>query len=129
MEVTLRIKRYNPEADVKPAFKEYVVDVVGAFGKVDASITLQDGWNLTALGVARDTRIPETLGAITGSIKDLGALRASLDLGAGLWRLNFSDQGFVSGATEVPLSSPPKAAASKGSKEMWRRRGRRSSRR
>ncbi len=27
MEVTLRIKRYNPETDVKPAFKEYVVDV------------------------------------------------------------------------------------------------------
>ena len=27
MEVTLRIKRYNPEQDVKPAFKEYVVEV------------------------------------------------------------------------------------------------------
>ena len=27
MEVTLRIKRYNPERDVKPAFKEYQVDV------------------------------------------------------------------------------------------------------
>ncbi|MBA3643556.1 MAG: succinate dehydrogenase iron-sulfur subunit [Chloroflexota bacterium] len=27
MEVTLRIKRFNPEQDVKPAFKEYVVDV------------------------------------------------------------------------------------------------------
>ncbi len=27
MEVTLRIKRYNPEQDVKPVFKEYVVEV------------------------------------------------------------------------------------------------------
>lgn len=27
MEITLRIKRYNPEADVKPAFKEYQVEV------------------------------------------------------------------------------------------------------
>jgi succinate dehydrogenase / fumarate reductase iron-sulfur subunit len=27
MEVTLRIKRYNPEVDVKPAFREYVVEV------------------------------------------------------------------------------------------------------
>jgi succinate dehydrogenase / fumarate reductase iron-sulfur subunit len=27
VEVTLRIKRFNPEQDVKPAFKEYVVDV------------------------------------------------------------------------------------------------------
>ena len=27
MEVTLRIKRYNPETDVKPAFKDYVVEV------------------------------------------------------------------------------------------------------
>jgi succinate dehydrogenase / fumarate reductase iron-sulfur subunit len=27
VEVTLRIKRYNPDADVKPSFKDYVVDV------------------------------------------------------------------------------------------------------
>jgi succinate dehydrogenase / fumarate reductase iron-sulfur subunit len=27
VEVTLRIKRYNPEADVKPTFKEYTLDV------------------------------------------------------------------------------------------------------
>jgi succinate dehydrogenase / fumarate reductase iron-sulfur subunit len=27
VEVTLRIKRYNPEVDVKPSFKEYAVDV------------------------------------------------------------------------------------------------------
>lgn len=27
VEITLRIKRYNPEADVKPAFKEYQVEV------------------------------------------------------------------------------------------------------
>lgn len=27
MDVTLRIKRYNPETDVKPAFKEYTVNV------------------------------------------------------------------------------------------------------
>lgn len=27
MDITLRIKRYNPEQDVKPVFKEYVVDV------------------------------------------------------------------------------------------------------
>ena len=27
MDVTLRIKRYNPETDVKPAFKEYTVEV------------------------------------------------------------------------------------------------------
>jgi succinate dehydrogenase / fumarate reductase, iron-sulfur subunit len=27
LEVTLRIKRYNPEADVKPTYKEYTVDV------------------------------------------------------------------------------------------------------
>ena len=27
MEVTLRIKRYNPDSDVKPAYKEYSVDV------------------------------------------------------------------------------------------------------
>jgi succinate dehydrogenase / fumarate reductase, iron-sulfur subunit len=30
MEVTLRIKRYNPESDLKPAFKEYRVEAEGA---------------------------------------------------------------------------------------------------
>ncbi|CAA9561801.1 MAG: Succinate dehydrogenase iron-sulfur protein [uncultured Thermomicrobiales bacterium] len=36
MEVTLRIKRYNPDQDVKPAFKEYKVEVEGTDRVLDA---------------------------------------------------------------------------------------------
>ena len=36
MQVTLRIKRYNPEADVKPLFKEYAVEVESTDRVLDA---------------------------------------------------------------------------------------------
>ncbi len=46
MEVTLRIKRYNPEVDVKAAFKEYVVEVEPTDRVLDALFKIkwyQDG--------------------------------------------------------------------------------------
>jgi succinate dehydrogenase / fumarate reductase iron-sulfur subunit len=46
VEVTLRIKRFNPEVDVKPAFKEYVVDVEPTDRVLDALFKIkwyQDG--------------------------------------------------------------------------------------
>ena len=46
MEVTLRIKRYNPEQDVKPVFKEYTVEVEPTDRLLDALNTIkwhQDG--------------------------------------------------------------------------------------
>lgn len=46
MEVTLRIKRFNPEVDVKPAFKEYVLDVEPTDRILDALFRIkwhQDG--------------------------------------------------------------------------------------
>ena len=41
MEVTLRIKRYNPEVDVKPTFKEYTVDVDANDRVLDALNTVK----------------------------------------------------------------------------------------
>ena len=46
MEVTFRIKRYNPDTDVKPAFKEYKVEVEGTDRVLDALFKIkwyQDG--------------------------------------------------------------------------------------
>lgn len=46
MEVTLRIKRFNPEIDVKPAFKEYTLDVEPTDRVLDALFRIkwhQDG--------------------------------------------------------------------------------------
>ena len=46
MEVTFRIKRYNPDTDVKPVFKEYKVEVEGTDRVLDALFKIkwyQDG--------------------------------------------------------------------------------------
>jgi succinate dehydrogenase / fumarate reductase iron-sulfur subunit len=46
VEVTFRIKRYNPDTDVKPAFKEYKVEVEGTDRVLDALFKIkwyQDG--------------------------------------------------------------------------------------
>ena len=46
MEVTFRIKRYNPDTDVKPSFKEYKVEVEGNDRVLDALFKIkwyQDG--------------------------------------------------------------------------------------
>ena len=46
MQVTLRIKRYNPEIDIKPLFKEYAVEVESTDRVLDALNTIkweQDG--------------------------------------------------------------------------------------
>ena len=48
--------------------EEYVLDVEAGLGSVSASGTLADGWNLTSFGDARDSKIPETVSALTGAL-------------------------------------------------------------
>jgi nitrogen fixation protein len=46
--------------------EEYLIRVLSGFGAVDAKATLENGWNLTALGVVQDAKIPETITAVGG---------------------------------------------------------------
>lgn len=52
---------YLPDPD-----EEYVIHVVSGWGAIDAKATLENGWNLTALGVVQDSKMPETISAVGG---------------------------------------------------------------
>lgn len=52
---------YLPDPD-----EEYLIRVLSGYGAVDAKVTLENGWNLTALGETRDSKIPETITAVGG---------------------------------------------------------------
>ena len=57
MEVTFRIKRYNPDTDVKPSFKEYKVEVEGNDRVLDALITIEP---LLGFAVVKDLVVDMT---------------------------------------------------------------------
>ncbi|MEN6311379.1 MAG: hypothetical protein ABFD80_07565, partial [Acidobacteriota bacterium] len=40
----------------------------------DLKIKLENGWNLTEFGEIRDSKIPETIGALGGSLESVAAL-------------------------------------------------------
>ena len=48
--------------------QEYAISVRSGLGTATASATLANGWNLVAFGEARDSRIPETIEALSGAL-------------------------------------------------------------
>jgi|OpeIllAssembly_1097287.scaffolds.fasta_scaffold858273_1 nitrogen fixation protein len=44
----------------------YAIQVHSALGSVDAKVTLENGWNVTTFGQTTDSKIPETITAVTG---------------------------------------------------------------
>jgi hypothetical protein len=56
--------------------QEYVLSVESGLGTVSASGTLANGWNLTSFGDASDSRIPETIDALTGTLAAGAAIAA-----------------------------------------------------
>jgi uncharacterized protein YceK len=88
--------------------EEYVVRPVARIGTVDANATLTDGWNLTQLGAKVDTKVPEMIGALTGTLSAVVTTTEKrtikeTPLQPGLYRINF-ENGVVSGITKIPLS-------------------------
>lgn len=53
--------------------QEYAVCTVGWWGSSEVTATLDDGWNLTSLGVNRDSKISDILTAISGSVGSAAA--------------------------------------------------------
>jgi hypothetical protein len=88
--------------------QEYALRTTLGIGAVDMAATLKDGWNLTDIGAKIDSKVPETITAITGALQAAGGLpafRTSLTLEPGLYRIDFDKPtGFVSGLSPVPLS-------------------------
>jgi hypothetical protein len=103
----------------------YAVQVKAGFGTINGNMKLANGWQLTEFGAIADTKIPETITAVTGLAKELGALALkanftitqipgeeakAIGLLPGLYRLTFDeDKGYVNGWEPVFLfRSEPK---------------------
>ena len=92
--------------------EQYAVRVKPGWGTVDGSVSLQNGWMLTDLGSTMDSKLTETITAISGLINNAadlvklaaaGASDASA-LATGLYRIEFDPAtGFVSKLVPVKL--------------------------
>jgi hypothetical protein len=51
--------------------EEYVIKVKGGIGTVSMTGTLENGWNLTEFGETRDSKTPEMITALTGSLQEI----------------------------------------------------------
>jgi hypothetical protein len=77
----------------------YAVKTTPGLGTANSSVKLANGWQLTDFGAIVDTKIPETISAVTNLIQTLGvsaltkvreAPPETIPLSAGLYRLNFN---------------------------------------
>lgn len=73
--------------------RRYKVMVKPGWGTVDGSVKLTNGWMLADLGAKSDTKIPETISAIAGLVKETAALAAAPQ--QGLYRIDIDDKGNV----------------------------------
>lgn len=56
--------------------QQYAISVRSGLGTASASATLANGWNLVSFGEARDSRIPETIEALSGTLATGAAIAA-----------------------------------------------------
>lgn len=76
--------------------QEYALRTTVGIGTVDMSATLKDGWNLTDIGAKIDSKVPETIEAITGALKAAAGRFQQTSLDPGLYRIDFDDtKGFA----------------------------------
>ena len=75
--------------------EEYVVTVKSGIGTVDTKFTLENGWNLTQFGETRDSKTPEMIEALSGSLKDITEIFKIVkkeELHPGLYMFLFDDK-------------------------------------
>lgn len=87
--------------------EEYAIKVKSGIGSVDTKFKLENGWNLTEFGEVRDSKIPETITALTGSLKELKGIfeveeaKEKEELLPGLYIFIFDKTGLISGLKPV----------------------------
>lgn len=89
----------------------YAVKTTPGLGTANGSVKLANGWQLTEFGAIVDTKIPETISAVTDLVKALGvsaltkgpkAPPETIVLEPGLYRLNFNkEKGYFEGWERV----------------------------
>ena len=93
---------YLPKTD-----EPFVAEVSPGWGTANGTVKLQDGWNLVELGAATDSKIPDTITAVSGLIPAVAGLIkfTGVDeaVAPGLYRFEFSEDGFVSRLVPVTL--------------------------
>jgi hypothetical protein len=95
--------------------EEYAIKVKGGIGTVDLKCTLENGWNLTEFGETLDSKTPEMITALTGSIEGIksGALLRDVEkeveeFKAGLYMFIFNDKtGLIQGLEPILLFNEP----------------------
>jgi hypothetical protein len=94
--------------------KGYAVRVKSGLGSANGSVKLGNGWQLTEFGGISDTKIPETITALTSLVKEIGTIASSRALTPptdekygllpGLYRLKFNpEKGYFEGWEPVLL--------------------------
>lgn len=90
----------------------YAIRRRGAFGTAQTTLTLQGGWNLTQFNGQSDSKTAETIDALANVLKAVspaGVLKGFTTNGVdfpspGLWRVEFSKEGYISGLKLVSSS-------------------------
>lgn len=89
--------------------EEYAIRVRSGLGSTNLKFTLENGWNLTEFGEVRDSKVPETIEALGGSLEGVTALVKAArpgeekgELMPGLYAFVFDARtGLVSGLVPV----------------------------
>lgn len=94
--------------------KEYIVKKRGFIGATNVAMKLENGWNLTEFGSTSDSKVPETLTALTsllpaliGAGEDSPLAPAISVIKPGLYKLTFNTVGELDGITPVKLFQNP----------------------
>ncbi len=56
--------------------QEYVIVAHSGLGSIDSKVSLENGWNLTSYGEVRDSKIPETITALSGLLTAAAGVKA-----------------------------------------------------
>ena len=85
--------------------QRYVVQIKQGWGTVNGSVKLANGWMLDTLGAQTDSKGPETIGAVTGLLKEAGGLAMAVKGNelpkAGLYRIDIDKDGKVTLTREL----------------------------
>lgn len=103
-------EEYTSQVVYLPNFKRgFTIQTHPGLGSVESGIKLANGWQLSELGVKSDSKIPETIEAVTGLISALSPAKAAAGSNAsalepGLYRIEFdASTGATTGLTRLNL--------------------------
>ena len=93
--------------------QKYAVTIRSGLGSVNTSMKFEDGWKLTEVGGIVDTKIPETLNAISGLMTAAAGIPTTKarpsdmpkQLEPGLYRINYDrENGMVTSITHIDIN-------------------------